>query len=110
VPGRNSNFADGSARAFRRGRAFSSGADVHQRQLCKLEEFGQHGCLTAQRRGPPVGSFELICNFVEPGLNAGLVVRQQVTLPNVIAIPGGLPIKVGDDIVIAAMLQEKLRI
>jgi uncharacterized protein GlcG (DUF336 family) len=27
------------------------------------------------------------------------VVRQQVTLPNVIAIPGGLPIKVGDDIV-----------
>jgi uncharacterized protein GlcG (DUF336 family) len=27
------------------------------------------------------------------------VVRQQVTLPNVIAIPGGLPIKVGDDVV-----------
>ena len=26
------------------------------------------------------------------------VIRQQVTLPNVIAIPGGLPIKVGDDI------------
>ena len=26
-------------------------------------------------------------------------VRQQVTLPNVIAIPGGLPIKVGDDII-----------
>jgi uncharacterized protein GlcG (DUF336 family) len=25
------------------------------------------------------------------------VVRQQVTLPNVIAIPGGLPIKVGDE-------------
>ena len=28
-----------------------------------------------------------------------LVVRQQVTLPNVIAIPGGLPIKVGDDFI-----------
>jgi len=28
-----------------------------------------------------------------------LVVRQQVTLPNVIAIPGGLPIKVGDDVI-----------
>ena len=27
------------------------------------------------------------------------VVRQQVTLPNVIAIPGGLPIKVGNEIV-----------
>ena len=27
------------------------------------------------------------------------VVRQQVTLPNVIAIPGGLPIKVGDDVI-----------
>jgi uncharacterized protein GlcG (DUF336 family) len=27
------------------------------------------------------------------------VVRQQVTLPHVIAIPGGLPIKVGDDVV-----------
>ena len=25
------------------------------------------------------------------------VVREQVTLPNVIAIPGGLPIKAGDD-------------
>ena len=27
------------------------------------------------------------------------VVRQQVTLPNVIAIPGGLPIKLGDEII-----------
>ncbi len=27
------------------------------------------------------------------------VVRQQVTLPNVIAIPGGVPIKVGDEVV-----------
>jgi uncharacterized protein GlcG (DUF336 family) len=27
------------------------------------------------------------------------VVRQQVTLPNVIAIPGGLPIKAGDDFI-----------
>jgi uncharacterized protein GlcG (DUF336 family) len=27
------------------------------------------------------------------------VVRQQVTLPNVIAIPGGLPIKLGDDVI-----------
>jgi uncharacterized protein GlcG (DUF336 family) len=27
------------------------------------------------------------------------VVRQQVTLPNVIAIPGGLPIKLGEDVI-----------
>jgi uncharacterized protein GlcG (DUF336 family) len=27
------------------------------------------------------------------------IVREQVTLPNVIAIPGGLPIKVGDDVI-----------
>src|ERR1700681_151504 len=27
------------------------------------------------------------------------VVRQQVTLPNVIAIPGGVPIKVGDNVI-----------
>jgi uncharacterized protein GlcG (DUF336 family) len=27
------------------------------------------------------------------------VVRQQVTLPHVIAIPGGVPIKVGDDVI-----------
>jgi uncharacterized protein GlcG (DUF336 family) len=27
------------------------------------------------------------------------VVSQQVTLPNIIAIPGGLPIKVGDDVI-----------
>ena len=27
------------------------------------------------------------------------VVRQQVTLPHVIAIPGGLPIKIGDDVI-----------
>jgi uncharacterized protein GlcG (DUF336 family) len=27
------------------------------------------------------------------------VVKQQVTLPNVIAIPGGVPIKVGDEVI-----------
>jgi uncharacterized protein GlcG (DUF336 family) len=27
------------------------------------------------------------------------VVRQQVTLPNVIAIPGGLPIRIGDEVI-----------
>jgi uncharacterized protein GlcG (DUF336 family) len=27
------------------------------------------------------------------------VVHQQVTLPSIIAIPGGLPIKVGDDVI-----------
>jgi uncharacterized protein GlcG (DUF336 family) len=27
------------------------------------------------------------------------VVRQQVTLPNIIAIPGGLPIKIGDEVI-----------
>ena len=27
------------------------------------------------------------------------VVRQQVTLPSVIAIPGGLPVKVGEDVI-----------
>lgn len=27
------------------------------------------------------------------------VVRQQVTLPNIIAIPGGLPVKVGDEVI-----------
>ena len=33
-------------------------------------------------------------------LNDGnTVVRQQITLPNVIAIPGGVPIKLGDDVI-----------
>ena len=27
------------------------------------------------------------------------MVRQQVTLPNVIAIPGGLPVKFGDEVI-----------
>jgi uncharacterized protein GlcG (DUF336 family) len=27
------------------------------------------------------------------------VIKQQVTLPGVIAIPGGVPIKVGDDVI-----------
>ncbi len=27
------------------------------------------------------------------------MVRQQVTLPNVIAIPGGLPIRIGDEVI-----------
>src|ERR1700733_6764515 len=31
--------------------------------------------------------------------DGGPVVREQVTLPNVIAIPGGLPIKAGDDFI-----------
>jgi len=36
------------------------------------------------------------------------VVRQQVTLPNVIAIPGGLPIKLGDDVIGGAGLSDKV--
>src|SRR5260221_2254068 len=32
------------------------------------------------------------------------VVRQQVTLPDVIAIPGGLPIKLGDDVIAGAVV------
>ena len=32
-------------------------------------------------------------------LDPASVAHQQVTLPNVIAIPGGLPIKVGDDVI-----------
>jgi uncharacterized protein GlcG (DUF336 family) len=31
-------------------------------------------------------------------------VRQQVTLPNIIAIAGGLPIKVGEDVIGAAAI------
>ena len=30
------------------------------------------------------------------------MVHQQVTLPNVIAIPGGLPVKVGDEVIAGA--------
>jgi len=37
-----------------RGRAFSSGADVHQRQLRKREEFEQHGGPQAGARIPAI--------------------------------------------------------
>ena len=57
--------------------------------LCPREEVG---CSAVERRS-------YVARPILPPPKMGPSVRQQVTLPNVIAIPGGLPIRVGDDVI-----------
>jgi uncharacterized protein GlcG (DUF336 family) len=57
-------------------------------------------CLVARRKACTARSFrQSTAAYAKKFADNDPTVRQQVTLPSVIAIPGGLPIKVGDDIV-----------
>jgi len=59
-----------------------------------------HTVENARRKAYTAMTFKQTTADYAKKLNDGNpVVRQQVTLPNVIAIPGGVPIKVGDEIV-----------
>ncbi|MGB6350974.1 MAG: heme-binding protein [Pseudolabrys sp.] len=59
-----------------------------------------HTMENARRKAYTARSFGQTTEEYAKKLEAGNpVVKQQVTLPNVIAIPGGVPIKVGDDII-----------
>jgi uncharacterized protein GlcG (DUF336 family) len=61
---------------------------------------GPHTMENARRKAYTARSFRLATSaYAKKFVDNDPVVRQQVTLPSVIAIPGGLPIKVGDDVI-----------
>ena len=61
---------------------------------------GPHTSENARRKAYTAMSFRTsTADYAKRFADNNPLVRQQVTLPNVIAIPGGLPIKVGDEIV-----------
>jgi uncharacterized protein GlcG (DUF336 family) len=61
---------------------------------------GPHTMENARRKAYTALSFRTsTTEYAKRFADNNPVVRQQVTLPNVIAIPGGLPIKVGDDVI-----------
>jgi uncharacterized protein GlcG (DUF336 family) len=54
----------------------------------------------ARRKAYTARAFRIpTSQYAEKYATGDAVVRQQVTLPNIIALPGGLPIKVGDDVI-----------
>jgi uncharacterized protein GlcG (DUF336 family) len=61
---------------------------------------GPHTMENARRKAYTARSFRMSTTaYAKRFADNDPVVRQQVTLPNVIAIPGGLPVKVGDDVI-----------
>jgi uncharacterized protein GlcG (DUF336 family) len=71
--------------------------------LLRGDEARPHTMENSRRKAYTANTFRTDTAVYAKRLNdGGPVVRQQVTLPGVIAIAGGLPIKVGDDVVGAA--------
>src|SRR5271168_5231969 len=61
---------------------------------------GPHTMENARRKAYTARSFRVpTTDYAKRYASNDPLVHQQVTLPNVIAIPGGLPIKVGDDVI-----------
>jgi uncharacterized protein GlcG (DUF336 family) len=61
---------------------------------------GPHTMENARRKAYTARSFRQATSaYAKKFADNDPVVRQQVTLPNIIAIPGGLPIKIGDDVI-----------
>ena len=59
-----------------------------------------HTMENARRKAYTARSFRMpTAEYAKRYADHNPVVMQQVTLPNVIAIPGGVPIKVGDDVI-----------
>jgi uncharacterized protein GlcG (DUF336 family) len=64
------------------------------------DKAGPHTMENARRKAYTAMTFRMpTSQYAEKYAENDPVVEQQVTLPNVIAIPGGLPIKVGDDVI-----------
>jgi uncharacterized protein GlcG (DUF336 family) len=61
---------------------------------------GPHTMENARRKAYTARTFRMsTTEYAKRYADNNPVVHQQVTLPNVIAIPGGLPIKAGDDVI-----------
>ena len=64
------------------------------------DEASPHTMENARRKAYTALSFRLATSeYAKRYATDNPVVRQQVTLPSVIAIPGGLPIKLGDEVI-----------
>ena len=61
---------------------------------------GPHTMENARRKAYTAMAYKQTTTEYAKKLNDGNpVIRQQVTLPNIIAIPGGVPIKTGDEVI-----------
>jgi uncharacterized protein GlcG (DUF336 family) len=61
---------------------------------------GPHTMENARRKAYTARTFRIsTTEYAKRYADNNPVVHQQVTLPNIIAIPGGLPIKTGDDVI-----------
>jgi uncharacterized protein GlcG (DUF336 family) len=66
----------------------------------RADNAGPHTMENARRKAYTALSFRTATSaYAKRYADNNPVVHQQVTLPNVIAIPGGLPVKVGDDVI-----------
>ena len=66
----------------------------------RADNAGPHTLENARRKAYTARSFRTSTTaYAKRFADNDPVVHQQVTLPNVIAIPGGLPVKVGDDVI-----------
>jgi len=66
----------------------------------RADNAGPHTMENARRKAYTARSFRVsTTTYAKRFADNDPVVRQQVTLPNVIAIPGGLPIKAGEEVI-----------
>ena len=66
----------------------------------RADNAGPHTMENARRKAYTARSFRTATStYAKRYADNDPVVHQQVTLPSVIAIPGGLPVKVGDDVI-----------
>jgi len=66
----------------------------------RADNAGPHTMENARRKAYTARSFRVATSaYAKRYADNDPLVHQQVTLPNVIAIPGGLPVKVGDDVI-----------
>ncbi len=65
----------------------------------RADEAGPHTMENARRKAYTARTFRMTTEEFVKEMATRPVRREQTTLPNVIAIPGGVPIKVGNDVV-----------
>jgi uncharacterized protein GlcG (DUF336 family) len=65
----------------------------------RADDAGPHTMENARRKAYTARTFRVTTAEFIKALEANPARRAQTTLPNVIAIPGGVPIKVGNDVI-----------
>ena len=65
----------------------------------RADNAGPHTMENARRKAYTARTFRMTTEAFAKLMETSPVRRQQTTLPHVIAIPGGVPIKVGDDVI-----------